>query len=79
MGPRRPRVVADDELLAAGLDLARGIATKSALAVANAKEVLGTLWSRNGGVDDGLAYENERNAEYCLTSYDAPRGPARLR
>ncbi len=68
------RVVADDELLAAGLDLARAIATKSALAVANAKEVLGTLWSRNGGVDDGLEYENERNAEYCLTSYDAREG-----
>jgi len=36
--------------------------------------VLGTLWSRNGRVDEGLAYENERNAEYCLTSYDAREG-----
>lgn len=68
------RVVADDELLDAGLEVARDIAAKSALAVATAKEVLGTLWSGNGSVDDDLAYERERNAEYCLTSYDAREG-----
>jgi enoyl-CoA hydratase/carnithine racemase len=68
------RVVADDELLAAGLELARDIAAKSPLAVATAKDVLGTLWSANGSVDDGLKYERERNAEYCLNSYDAREG-----
>jgi len=68
------RVVADDELLDAGLELARGIAAKSALALANAKEVLDTVWSRNVSVDEGLAYELERNADYCLTSYDAREG-----
>jgi enoyl-CoA hydratase len=68
------RVVDDDALLDAGLELARGIAAKSPLAVANAKEVLNTLWAQNDGVDAGLRYERERNAFYCLTSHDAAEG-----
>ena len=68
------RVVDDDELLNVGLELARGIASKSSLAIATAKEVLDTVWARNDSVDDGLAYERERNALYCLTAYDAREG-----
>ncbi|MCB0997567.1 MAG: enoyl-CoA hydratase/isomerase family protein [Acidimicrobiales bacterium] len=70
------RVVPDDQLLEAGLDLAAGIAAKSPLAVANAKEVLQAIWSDNAGVDAGLRYERERNSYYCLTSADAPEGLA---
>jgi len=68
------RVVADDELLAAGLDLAREIATKSPLAVATAKAVLQSVWAENGREAEGLRVERERNAEYCLTSEDAREG-----
>ena len=68
------RCVADDELLAAGLAFAEEVASKSPLAVANAKQVAHQLWSDNGSVDAGLRYELERDAYYCLTSHDAPEG-----
>ena len=68
------RVVDDGDLLAAGLDLAREIATKSALAVATSKAVLQSVWADNGPEADGLRVERERNAEYCLTSEDAQEG-----
>jgi enoyl-CoA hydratase len=68
------RCVDDDALLDAGLELARGIAGKSPLAVANAKEVLNTLWAQNDSVDAGLRYERERNSFYCLPSHDAAEG-----
>ena len=68
------RVVDDDGLLHAGLELARGIAQKSPLAVANAKEVLDTVWSENGSVDAGLRLERDRDVHYCLTSHDVHEG-----
>ena len=68
------RVVDDDALLATGIELAKGIAEKSPLAVANAKEVLHSVWADNGSVDAGLRYELERDVYYCLTSHDAPEG-----
>ena len=68
------RCVADDELLAAGLAFAEEVASKSPLAVTNAKQVAHQLWSDNGSVDAGLRYELERDAYYCLTSHDAPEG-----
>jgi enoyl-CoA hydratase/carnithine racemase len=70
------RVVDDDALLDEGLALARGIAAKSPLALANAKEVMHAVWADNAGVDAGLRFERERNAFYCLTSEDAPEGLA---
>jgi enoyl-CoA hydratase/carnithine racemase len=70
------RVVDDDQLLAAGVELAKGIAAKSPLAVANAKEVLHSVWADNGSVESGLRFERERDAYYCLTSFDAPEGLA---
>lgn len=70
------RAVPDDELLDAGLAFAAEVAVKSPLAVANAKELINTLWAENGTVADGLAVELERDVEYCLTSHDAPEGLA---
>jgi enoyl-CoA hydratase/carnithine racemase len=68
------RVVDDDDLLATGLDLAREIATKSPLAIANAKDVLQSVWADNGPEAAGLEVELERNSLYCLTSEDAQEG-----
>ncbi len=68
------RCVDDDALIETGLELARGIAAKSPLALANAKEVLNTLWAQNDSVDAGLRFERERNSFYCLTSHDAAEG-----
>lgn len=68
------RCVPDDELLAAGLAFANEVATKSPLAVANAKQIVHQLWADNGSVEAGLALELERDAYYCLTSHDAPEG-----
>ncbi len=70
------RCVDDEVLMEAGLELARQIAAKSPLAVANAKAVLQTLWLGNGDVAGGLQLELDRNVEYCLGSEDAPEGLA---
>lgn len=68
------RVVPDDRLLDAGLELSRSIAAKSPLAVANAKEIMHRNWAGGGSVESGLALERERNSFYCLTSDDAREG-----
>jgi enoyl-CoA hydratase/carnithine racemase len=70
------RVVPDGELLAAGMAFAAEVAVKSPLAVANAKELITTLWAENASVADGLSAELERDVEYCLDSHDAPEGLA---
>jgi enoyl-CoA hydratase len=68
------RVVPDDELPAAGAQFAAGVAAKSPLAVANAKEVMNHIWAENLSVSAGLQVEKERNAYYCLTAQDATEG-----
>ena len=68
------RTVEDSELREAGVAFARQVASKSPLAVANAKSVLQGLWAANGDLTSGLRFERERNAYYCLTSEDAPEG-----
>jgi enoyl-CoA hydratase len=68
------RVVDDSELLAAGLEFAQGVATRSPLAVSNAKYVLNTGWAEGTGIDAALRLERERNAYYCLNSTDATEG-----
>lgn len=68
------RVVPDPGLLDAGLSIGREVAVKSPLAVANAKEVMTSVWRQSLSVDVGLALERERNCRYCLTSHDAPEG-----
>jgi enoyl-CoA hydratase/carnithine racemase len=70
------RVVDDDTLLEEGLALVESIAAKSPLAIANAKEVMHSVWARAGSVEEGLQLERERNAFYCLTSTDAREGLA---
>jgi enoyl-CoA hydratase/carnithine racemase len=70
------RVVPDDRLLDEGLAFAAEVATKSPLAVANAKQVMHQLWADNGSVEAGLRFELERDVYYCLTSHDAPEGLA---
>ena len=68
------RVVADSELLDAGLAFAREVAEKSPLAIANAKQVMNGMWADNGSVEASLRFELERDVYYCLTSHDAPEG-----
>lgn len=70
------RVVDDDALTEAGRELVESFAAKSPLAMANAKDVMMSLWDDNGSVDAGLRYERERNSYYCLTSDDAVEGLA---
>jgi enoyl-CoA hydratase/carnithine racemase len=70
------RVVPDAELLEAGLAFARDLATKSPLALANAKQVMHDIWAAGGPVDAGLAYELSRDVYYCLMSDDAQEGLA---
>jgi enoyl-CoA hydratase/carnithine racemase len=68
------RVVDDERLLDEGLELARGIAEKSPLAVQNAKQVLHAIWAGHVAVDSGLRAERDANAEYALHSHDAREG-----
>lgn len=68
------RVVPDAELVSAGLEFAEQVAGKSPLAVANAKQVMASIWSDALPLEAGLRFERERNAYYCLTSEDAPEG-----
>jgi enoyl-CoA hydratase/carnithine racemase len=68
------RVVPDGELLAAGLEFASVAATRSPLALANAKFVLNAIWADSMSIEAGLRLERERNAYYCLTSEDAREG-----
>jgi enoyl-CoA hydratase len=70
------RVVDDDKLLDAGLEFAEGVATRSSLAVSNAKFVLNASWAEGTGVESSLRLERERSAYYCLTSADAVEGLA---
>ena len=73
------RLVDDDELLPTGIALAREVAAKSPLAVANAKEVLQSVWADNGPEIAGLRFERERNSFYCLTAEDVREGLAAFR
>lgn len=70
------RVVDDDDLLDQGLAVVAGIAAKSPLAVANAKQVMHRIWASGASIEAGLADECAADVEYCLTSYDAPEGLA---
>src|SRR6202035_5479473 len=68
------RVVRDGKLLAEGLEFAESVATRSPLAVSNAKYVLNAGWAEDTAIDAALRLERERNAYYCLTSADAAEG-----
>jgi enoyl-CoA hydratase/carnithine racemase len=68
------RVVEDGELLAAARSFAAGIAKRSSLAVANAKQVANTVLWEGTGVRGGLRLEREADLLYCTTSTDAQEG-----
>jgi enoyl-CoA hydratase len=68
------RVVDDDALLDAGLEVAAEIAARSPLAVANAKRTLNEGLELGTGVDAALILERDRTAYYCLTADDAQEG-----
>ncbi|PXY16731.1 hypothetical protein BA062_38605 [Prauserella flavalba] len=68
------RVVADDELIPAGIEFATDVAKKSPLAVANAKQVLNAAFWDGTGIAAGLRLERETTARYCVTSDDAHEG-----
>lgn len=70
------KVVPDDQLLHAGLAFAREVAKKSALAVANAKQVMNAAWGDGTDIARGMQLEREVTARYCLTSADAQEGLA---
>ena len=62
------RVVADDRLIAAGLELAADTGRKCATAIAYAKNVINTGWHQGLGVDSALSLELERAARYAVTA-----------
>lgn len=70
------RVVADEDLLEAGVAFARDVASASPLAIANAKDVMRQGWEIGTGVDAALDFEVKRTLEYCATSEDAREGLA---
>lgn len=70
------QVVEDDQLVPAAVAFTAGVAAKSALAVANAKQVLNAALWHGTDVPAGLRLEREVTARYCLTSHDAHEGLA---
>lgn len=68
------RVVDDGALVAAATEFTAGVALKSALAVANAKQVLNSSFWDGTGIPAGLRLEREATSRYCLTSEDAHEG-----
>ncbi len=67
-------VVADGALIDAAVEFATGVAKKSPLAVANAKQTLNAALFSGTGVEAGMRLEREVTARYCLTSEDAHEG-----
>ena len=70
------RVVPDDDLLAAGLEFADGAATRSAEAMAVAKDVLNGTFAEGTGLNAALRLERESTQRFCLTLPDPQEGLA---
>ena len=70
------RVVPDDQLIEAGLEFARGAATRSASALAVAKDVMNGAFAEGTGLHGALRLERESTIRYCLTLPDAHEGLA---
>jgi enoyl-CoA hydratase len=68
------KVVPDDQLLEAGLEFSRLVASRSPLAVSNARFVINEGLESGYGFHDHLRLELERVTRYVLTSEDAPEG-----
>jgi len=70
------RVVPDADLHLAGVEIARELATRSPLAVANAKRTLNAAYWDGTAIAAGLRLERETACRYGLTSADAHEGLA---
>jgi enoyl-CoA hydratase/carnithine racemase len=70
------RVVPDADLQFAGVEIARELATRSPLAVANAKRTLNAAYWDGTAIAAGLRLERETASRYGLTSADAHEGLA---
>lgn len=70
------RVVPDADLHRAGIEIARELATRSPLAVANAKRTLNAAYWDGTAIAAGLRLERETAGRYGLTSADAHEGLA---
>jgi enoyl-CoA hydratase/carnithine racemase len=70
------RVVPDADLHLAGIEIARELATRSPLAVANAKRTLNAAYWDGTAITAGLRLERETAGRYGLTSADAHEGLA---
>jgi enoyl-CoA hydratase/carnithine racemase len=68
------RVVADDQLLDAGLAFAQSLAGRSRVGLENVKYVINAGLASGTGVDDALRLERERAVSYCLTHGDPLEG-----
>jgi enoyl-CoA hydratase len=68
------KVVDDEALLEAGLDFARSVATRSPLAVANARFVINEGLEEGYGFHAHMRLELERTTRYVLTSKDSREG-----
>jgi enoyl-CoA hydratase/carnithine racemase len=68
------RVVADDELLDAGLEVARGVAGKSPAGIALAKDVLNRGWADGTATDQALRLEADAASLYSATLPDSMEG-----
>lgn len=70
------RVVPDDQLMAAGVEMATDIAKKSPLAIKNAKRVMNAVLYEGFSIPAGIRFEREATVHYCGTSHDAQEGLA---
>jgi enoyl-CoA hydratase len=68
------RVVPNGSLLATALEFGSTLATRSPLAVANAKRVLNEAFWEANGINSGMRLELETTARYCATSEDVMEG-----
>ncbi|MFD7011722.1 enoyl-CoA hydratase/isomerase family protein [Rhodococcus jostii] len=68
------KVVPDDQLLEAGLEFCKLVASRSPLAVSNARFVINEGLESGYGFHDHLRLELERVTRYVLTSEDAREG-----
>jgi enoyl-CoA hydratase len=68
------KVIPDDKLLEAGLDFARLVASRSPLAVANARFVINEGLEAGHGFRSHMRLELERTTRYVLTADDVREG-----
>lgn len=65
------RTTPDEDLIDAGVRFAEEVASKSPLAIANAKRVANAVYWSGASIKQALHVEREATLRYCLTSDDA--------